>query len=422
MKHTRIRTFVLISLGLGSLAGVRAPAATDANVPLWGSLGGGPQRTGLSSLEGPASLQVQRTFATKAPVQAGVALDSQGRVYLADANGILYCLKADGHVDWTYDANSAVRSAPTLAPDGTVVIGCESGVLHALYASGALKWKYQTGGAIGGSVAAGAKDLLVFGSNDGCVYALDRAGRLVWKHPFSATGSTPAALFASPALAQDGTVYIGTAQDPNLYALNPGDGTVKWMCKFPHGTGLVVSPVVGSGGAIYQMLQRDDHLYAVNQQDGSILWATDLTDANQTWYRPDFVEAPRVTWPTNDAGGWSEPVLGPDGTIYVSLDDPYLRAVNPDGTVKWGVRLGDFGTFTLTVDEGGRVYAASESGRLYIVNTVGQIIGQATVDQWAGYPVIGPGQKLVVSDPTDHGLSTSETNRVLILGAVANTP
>ncbi len=413
MKNSVLAVCGVVFLGLWQLAGALDAGADTGTSPLWGSLGGGAQRTGLSVLEGPTSVDVQRTFATNAPTEASVVLDKQGRMYIACANGVLYCLKSAGGVDWTYDANSPLTSAPTITPDGTIVIGCESGALHALDPSGALKWKYQTGGSLCGSAAAGPSGILVFGSNDGSVYALDNTGLPMWKHSFVSTRPTPPAVFSSPALADDGTIYIGAASDPNLYALNPADGAAKWTCKFPRGTGLIVSPVVGPGGLIYQMLGHDDSLYAVRQKDGAILWVTDLTDPNQSWYRPD----PNQTTPSNDAGGWSEPVLGPDGTIYVSLTDPYLRAVNPDGTIKWGVRLGDFGTFTLTVDKAGRVYAACDGGYLYVVDPAGRIVAQTKADQWLSYPVIGPDHTVIVSDPTDHGLSESASNRVLVLGA-----
>jgi outer membrane protein assembly factor BamB len=346
-------------------------------------------------------------------MQAGLAIDNHGRLYIACLSGVLCCMNADGKVNWTYDANSPLTSTPTLLPDGTVVVGSESGVLHAVSSTGIRQWTYQTGDGIYGSATIGANGLIVFGSADGTVYALDRQGHLVWKRPFTSEGLLPPAIFASVAMSKDGSIYAGMVRNPDLYALNPVDGTVKWTCRFPGGSGLVVSPVVGPGGVIYQTLEHDDHLYAVDPKNGSILWATPLADPHQGWYRMD----PNASRPaTNIAGGWSEPVLGPDGTIYVSLGDPYLRAVSSSGLLKWGVRLGDVGTFTLTVSREGRIYAACANGVLYVVNADGTIVAQAAVDHAISYPVIGPGRTVLVGDPTDHGLSKDASNRVLILG------
>ena len=61
-----------------------------------------------------------------------------------------------------------------------------------------------------------------------------------------------------------------------------------------------------------------------------------------------------------NSSGWSSPVVGSDGTIYVSFDDPYLRAVEPNGTIKWITRLGVIGGFTLSIDRDDLIYAASD--------------------------------------------------------------
>ncbi len=57
---------------------------------------------------------------------------------------------------------------------------------------------------------------------------------------------------------------------------------------------------------------------------------------------------------------FSEPALAPDGTIYISFDDQYLRAVDPNGTIKWVTSLGWLGGFTLTVGSDGLIYAAGD--------------------------------------------------------------
>ncbi|MBN2375656.1 MAG: PQQ-binding-like beta-propeller repeat protein [Sedimentisphaerales bacterium] len=65
---------------------------------------------------------------------------------------------------------------------------------------------------------------------------------------------------------------------------------------------------------------------------------------------------------------WSEMAQGPDGTIYVSFADSYLRAVNPDGSLKWTTRLGQVGSFSLALSSDGLIYATAEDSTLYVVN------------------------------------------------------
>merc|ERR1739841_212889 len=62
-----------------------------------------------------------------------------------------------------------------------------------------------------------------------------------------------------PALALDGTVYIGS-KDANVYAIK--DGELKWKVKT--GGKVKSSPVVGADGTVYIGSGKKDHsLYAI---------------------------------------------------------------------------------------------------------------------------------------------------------------
>ncbi|GAI52988.1 unnamed protein product, partial [marine sediment metagenome] len=141
-------------------------------------------------------------------------------------------------------------------------------------------------------------------------------------------------------------------------------------------------------GTIYQTLLYDANLYAIEPNAGTIIWSTVLAEQCPIWLEPPCSEmyGDEDSWlePVLGPNGiiyyvygyvdsWFEPVLGPDGTIYVTLDrDPYLRAVDPDGTIKWAIRLeGITGGFTLTIGSNGPIYAASDDGYLYVLDTDG---------------------------------------------------
>jgi len=71
---------------------------------------------------------------------------------------------------------------------------------------------------------------------------------------------------SSPAVGDDGTVYIGS-WDTCLYAVHP-DGTIKW--KYRTNGGIASSPAVGDDGTVY-VGSYDRYVHAVNP-DGTLKW------------------------------------------------------------------------------------------------------------------------------------------------------
>jgi len=106
-----------------------------------------------------------------------------------------------------------------------------------------------------------------------------------------------------------------------------------------------------------------------------------------------------------DAYCWQRPVIGPEGTIYVNLDDNYLRAFNPDGSVKWVKRAGMTGGLTLAVDKDGFIYAASEDGSLYVMNSSGAQVARLDGGDWLSAPVIGEDGTIYVFDVDNNVLA-----------------
>jgi outer membrane protein assembly factor BamB len=375
----------------------------------WQTLGGNFQRTGLSRNSGPETGCIKWKLETDGAIVASVTIGAAGRVHIPCEDGKLYTLDSNGALMWSYDANSPLLSAPTIGPDGTVYVGSRSGRLFAVDPNGNLQWTYDTGALIFSSPAVSGDGHVYICSQDGRLYALAQDGGELWKFAVKGPGEVLfGSIFASPAIGTDGTIYIGGIYDPNLYALEPNNGNIKWTCHFESQGWPFASPVVAPDGTIYQSLLYDSSLYAINPNDGTITWSVDLADPNSGFFDSNYVR----DYP--DADGWSEPVLGPDGTIYVSLDDPYLRAVAPNGTIKWVTPLGTLGGFTLAVSNNGLIYAACDDGFLYVVAPDGRQVAQYQSDHWLSYPVIAPDNTIIVADSKDNSLLLEYTKNAVI--------
>ena len=406
MKYKILAALLLLSVSV-FFAGPEAIFVDDngsARASEWKSLGGNFKRTGLSDNLGPEYGCVKWQFDTDGPVSASVTVSFDKRVHIASEDGKLYTLDANGILLWSYDANSPLLSAPTIGPDGTVYVGSESGKLYAVDVNGSLRWTHPTGGPIYSSPAvSGNGDNIYVCSQDGILYSLGPDGSELWNFEMDGPAQLPSATFASPAIGTDGTIYISGFYDPNLYALDPNDGSVKWACNT--GDGLpFASPVIGAYGTIYQTLLYDSNLHAIEPNAGAIIWSTDLADPCSGWFEPNYAED------FGNAAGWSEPALGPDGTIYVSFDDPYLRAVDPNGNIKWVVPFGTVGGFTLAVGSNGLIYAASDDGVLYVVDANGCGVARFQTDYWLSLPVIAADNIIIVSGINDEAVLTGDVN------------
>ncbi|MDD5134506.1 MAG: PQQ-binding-like beta-propeller repeat protein, partial [Phycisphaerae bacterium] len=200
------------------------------------------------------------------------------------------------------------------------------------------------------------------------------------------------------AIGNDGTIYFG-GLSTILYAADGDTGEIKWTKNFgTHcdpldansaytGGVIFTSPVIGENGTVYIAPMYDRDIYALNPADGSTLWQATVWSPYDPRYHGSTV--------------WTTPALGPDDTIYVSCDNPFLRAISPDGSFKWNTRLGMIGGFTVATDSDGLIYAASDDGRLYVVDSNGLELARFEGQSRLSFPAIAGNNELIIADAND---------------------
>lgn len=225
---------------------------------------------------------VKWTYHTGGDVDSSPAIGDDGTIYVGSGSNTIHAIYPNGTRKWVFNTNHVVLSSPAIGPDGTIYCGSHDTYLYALYPeNGTLKWKYKTGDWIRVSPCIGDNGIIYVISFDCYLHAVNPNGTMKWKTYLGQAGT-------SPTIGWDGTIYCGYR---DLYAINPENGSVKWVYDAP-GTIEGGTPCNSIDGTIYLGTWDGGNIIAVNS-DGTEQWK-------------------KVIGSTDSA-----PAIGPDGTVYI---------------------------------------------------------------------------------------------------------
>ena len=194
----------------------------------------------------------------------------------------------------------------------------------------------------------------------------DNPGFEIWKY------KTQNAADCSPAIDNDGTIYIGSTE---LYAVYP-NGTLKWKYDIPYHIE-TATPAIDENGIVYigTIWAMPNYLYAIYTTNGTLKWK---------YYAGDSIH--------------SSSVIGDDGTIYFGNLDGYIHAVNPNGTRKWRYKTGSVVTSSPAIGEDGTVYCGSHDDYLYaFYPNNGTVKWAFKTGSWVhGSPTIGDDETIYI--------------------------
>jgi outer membrane protein assembly factor BamB len=203
----------------------------------------------------------------------------------------------------------------------------------------------------------------------------------------------------SPAVSDDHTVFIGVKHSdavrevedgngnlpPNMFAVN--GGAKVWETLLQEGTKsdrILTSPAIADDGSLYMASFYSREIFHLNSGSGLIEGKFD-TNARHRYSSPVFAADGSVylggyskdgkgvysLTPSLGASNWvfklgeavhSTPAIGEDGTIYVSTEEDFVYAINPDGTEKWSSEYGTWAATAIALGPDGTVYFAGENG------------------------------------------------------------
>lgn len=290
-------------------------------------------------------------------IDSSALLDDRGRVYVGSGDGHLYALdQATGEVIWTFEADPPevtggfirwFEGNVAMGPDGTLYAPNDNFYVYAIDRdTGAMKWRYkmldQTWSLpavdpASGALYVGNNNLLSLMGLSENTYAIGSDGQGLW------TATSLGSVAASPLLTREGLVVVGSF-DGILRAYDQTTGAERWA--FPTRDHLYASPGQLSDGTIIQP-SADGSVYALSPVDGSLRWAFDALEPLR-----------------------SSPAIDGEDHIYLGSGEGRLFVLNPDGTLRWAMRLiGDDRNDLNASPALGRdaVILAGESGEVFSV-------------------------------------------------------
>lgn len=277
-----------------------------------------------------------------------------------------------------------IQSSMVVGPDGAIYIANFPGTLFALRDSGSdrlgMAWRFHPPGmsSLHATPALGQDGTVYLGFATGGSAPEQKASFYALRAPASGTEAqvawsvdlSPGRINASPILGPDGAIYAVNSLG-KIFAVSP-DGAVKWTAQ----TGPVTkaSPALGLDGTVY-VASMDGRLYAVTPpssataREGAVRWSFD--------FGQHLGPTPLVTNPggggQDGIGSGATPTVGPDGTIYIGANNSNFYALSPDGGPKWMFEAerelaGIWSAAALSADSG-TLYFGANKGGIYALGT-----------------------------------------------------
>jgi outer membrane protein assembly factor BamB len=293
------------------------------------------------------------TFPTLGEIWAQAWALPDGKIVFVNTNEVLYAVTQDGQKAWEYrdetetGLGSVIEDFVVDSTDGTTYVAGLQGAVHAVDKNGARKWKVSIGAVTGGNLRLYGNTVIVPAYN-GQIMALNKTnGSVAWKVPLQAN------VHSSPAVSNDGIVYVGAA-DSTLYKIENG----AISCSFPTGGEIWSGPVVGPDGSVY-FGSNDGWVYAMTsacvqkwvkevkgQIWGNLLITSDnhVVVASTSKYLSKLALLDgKLAWETKTDGmSYSSPVIDGNGIIYVGTTSGKVYAVNNEsGKIEWSFKTAD---------------------------------------------------------------------------------
>lgn len=368
----------VVSSELEAAATRRASARVSSGPPSMLHLD--PRRTNRSPFEGPTTPTVAWTFDAGGPIEAAPAVLEDGTILVASLGGKLFALTETGKLRFSVDLDDRIYASPLVWGDG-IFIGSDAHKFFGITREGVIRFRLDANGDVDTGAVPTPWGGIVFASGR-VLHAVKPDGTLIWRV------QARRKCYSSPAVADDGTVYVGS-QDHHLYAVAP-EGKVRWRVDL--GADVDGSPAVQDDGTIVVGSDKGE-VVALAPENGATKWtapvggfvrgamslARDGTVLTGTYGpTPRLVAldaasgAVRFRFPVSGTGATEfgihgGPVEDAAGRLYFGAQDDHAYCLAADGNLVWKLRTGGDVDAPLVITPKGALLIGSDDGKLYAI-------------------------------------------------------
>ncbi|HMJ56265.1 MAG TPA: PQQ-binding-like beta-propeller repeat protein [Polyangiaceae bacterium] len=339
-----------------------------------------PRHTNRSPFEGPTAPTVAWTFDVGGPIEAAPVVLDDGTILVASLGGKLFALTETGKLRFSVDLGDRVYASPLVSGE-FIFIGSDAHKFFGLTREGIIRFRLDTPGDVDTGAAPTPWGGIVFASGR-VLHAAKPDGTLLWRM------QARRKCYSSPAVADDGTVYVGS-QDHYLYAVSP-EGKVRWRVDL--GADVDSSPAIQDDGTIVVGSDKGE-VVALAPENGEIRWAASVggfvrgamsLGREGTVFTGTYGPTPRLVALDPARGevrfrfsvsgtGASEfgihggPVEDAAGRLYFGAQDDHAYCLAADGNLVWKLRTGGDVDAPLVITPKGVLLVGSDDGKLYAV-------------------------------------------------------
>ena len=222
------------------------------------------------------------SFPTGEILDSTAVIGEDGTLYVPAGDGNLYALTPDGEEKWRVQAGGGQfitwwEGHITMDRNGVLFAGNDDYHLYAISTEGEILWGHKTGDQVWSCASFGDHNEIFFGSNDAYMRVIQNDGSLDDDARLYNQYLTIGPVTSSPAVNDDGTLVVFGSFDGYVYGANPADISLFPKWSFPARDHIYGSAAIAEDGTIY-IGSADGSLYALNQ-DGTKKWAFDTLDS-----------------------------------------------------------------------------------------------------------------------------------------------